>query len=462
LVNPFGQLSRFGASLPTVVRSSVGVVTSTGHFNYLGQAIGAVAMFVWLYLIGKIGIHYGTVYALTKFCVYLLLLIAAGGVLQYLVRLKGREISRWRARILVLISIVGLIQIHIPWSNDPVASYPLSGFLTAFVGLVFLLAAFHATSSWKWSSSVLVGGLGVCAVLYYEFNLFAVLAVGPLVLNELWVSRHKLQQLRSRAVKTLAMVAPAAIVVVGLYLRNKRYSTNYEGTAITVDPSFLRVTRNGLISSLPGSSWHRANDWLTGSTGIRSSSLLLIVLASFLIGLLWMLDNRAARPSLAAITPEGHRFWLASLALVIYWVGATLTQTSTAKIQREASGIGQVYNYYAVGATVVGIIGAALFVSLDSSTVRRKVLRRVVVVIVVLGGIYQHQLNSQVTNQFNRILVPNANLLNVFHQGLDNMQRCQALEWWKSLGWPEYYATDMENGLDLSYQMYRGYEFCKN
>lgn len=462
LVNPFGQLYRSGASLTTVIKESAGPVTANGHFNYLGQAIGAFAMFVWLYLIGKIGIHYGTVYAVTKFGVYLLLLIAAGAVLQHLVRLKGRTLSRWRARILVLITIVGLIQIHIPWSNDPVASYPLAGFMTVVVGLSFLLAAFHAMRSWKWPNVILVGALGIVATQYYEFNLFVVMALAPLILDELWLSRGNHRRLGSRTLKSLTMVGPAAIVTAFLYLRNKKFSANYEGTAVTIDSSFLRATRNGLISSLPGSSWDRANEWLTTNMGIQAASLMLALLSAVLIAILWRLDGGPSGHALEPLTSNSRRFWLTNLAMLIYWFGATVTQTSTAKIQREAGGIGQVYNYYAVGVTVVAIVGASLLVFTGTSGTRRRTIRIGLIALALAVGVYQHQINSHVTTQFNEVLVPNANLLNVFHEGRDNTQRCQALEWWKSLGWPTYYVTDMENGLDLAYQMYRGYEFCKN
>lgn len=460
LINPFSQLYHSGASLPTVIRKSAGPVTANGHFNYLGQAIGAFALFVWLYLIGKVGIHYGTVYASTKFLVYLILLLVAAELLREIMRYFGIRVSPWRARVSVLVTVVALIQIHIPWSNDPVASYPLAGFLTVAIGLTLVLLAVRAVQTWSWAGAVTTGVVGVLGVLYYEFNVFAVAAIVPLLAYGLWQVRSSRRDFGSRLVRTLVMILPAMITTIGLYLRNQQYSTNYEGTSVQVTSGFVRATKNGLISSLPATSWKRANEWLTPDSRFTWFSVGLVLLGGiFILGLV-LLDGAGTVMRQRNGRSIDRNFWCVILGLIIYWFGATVTQTSTAKIQREASGIGQVYNYYAVGAVVVGLVGAIAFLSLFGTWGRR--WRLILVPIVLVATLYQHQINSQVTNQFNRVLVPNGNLLNVFHEVRDNTQRCQALEWWKSLGWPEYYANDMEKGLDLAYVMYRGYEFCDN
>jgi hypothetical protein len=187
--------------------------------------------------------------------------------------------------------------------------------------------------------------------------------------------------------------------------------------------------------------------------------ILYFAIALGLIGsILWL--TRKVASETASSSRSITRLLIASSALFIYWAGATLTQTATVKIQKEASGIGQVYNYYAIGASAFG----ALFVVAAFAVDRRKIplaVRGLVLGAVILVCANQYRTNTNVTIQFNGVVVPTGNLLNVYSEGRDMTQRCQALDWWKTMGWPEYYWLDMEIGMNLSYELYRGEPFCR-
>ncbi len=456
-INPFSQLYQAGASLPRVLRESWANVTSNGHLNYGGQSLGAIVLFIWLYLIGKIGIHYGTVYAISKFVVYLVAILVVAEVVRYVARQFSRSVSRWHARLFALMTVILLLQIHIPWSNDPVASYPLAGYATVALGLLFLLVAHKALLRRRLSSSILTSVLGVFVVQYYEFNIFALLAIGPLTLVLFFEYRAHLKVALQYVSHSLIIVLPGILSTAVLYFRNKEQSVNYGGTAVTFGGEFLSATRIGLLGSLPGSSWSRANDWLP-RTVLAWSEIVYFALGILLVaGMLWSLRRCAGVPPTHDVISARYG-WAFSVGLGIYWIGATITQTITEKVQREVAGIGQVYNFYAVGATCFGILLAVTLIRL--AAFRSRLAGVVMGLLIMIGG-YQYVLNANVRSEFNRVMSPNANLLNVYHEVRDMNQRCQALTWWKSLGWPEYYSTHMQEGMNLSYIMYRGEPFCE-
>jgi hypothetical protein len=145
---------------------------------------------------------------------------------------------------------------------------------------------------------------------------------------------------------------------------------------------------------------------------------------------------------------------------LIYWLGATLAQTSTIKVQQEATRIGQVYNYYAVGAVCAAMFFAAFLITINWKRVQIKVRVFLVILFIPIGA-FQYALNWNITSQFNLALSGNRNLLVAFADQPPMEQRCAAFDAWKSMGWPEYYWLDMELGMNASYQLYRGVQFCQ-
>jgi hypothetical protein len=141
-------------------------------------------------------------------------------------------------------------------------------------------------------------------------------------------------------------------------------------------------------------------------------------------------------------------------------MGATFTQTSTIKVQQEALRIGQVYNYYAVGAVCSAAIVAVLLMRVDFSKLKF-ITKSSLIALLFTFGAFQFVVNWNVTTQFNGALSGNRNLLVAFADRPPMVERCQAFDAWKSMGWPEYYWLDMELGMNESYRIYHGEEFCK-
>jgi hypothetical protein len=459
LINPFSQIYHAGTGLNPILRRTWDSVSATGHFNYLGQTFGSFIVAIWNYLIGNFGIRYSFVYASTKYLVYIACIEVSARCVRHALKFLGTEFDIWPARIALLASIALPIQIHIPWSNDPVASYPLSGYLTATVGIAFVLLIFKFIEDRGQLFAVLTGIYGACAVLYYEFNSFAVLSAAPILLHFIWSSKGDKNKLKRSLVKSICTVLPAAATTLFFYFKNRAASAAYSGTAISLASPFATTFSQGMLSVLPGSSWRIAFDWLPNSLAYPATYWKQLLLGLVFFSLLFLSRQRWAPIARRQRVTFIHLL-IATSPFLIYWIGATFTQTSTVKIQQEAVRIGQVYNYYAVGAVCLAIILVLLLCHIDWG----RALPTVKILLVAGAfslGVFQYFVNWNVTTQFNGALSGNRNLLAVFADKPPMSERCAALDAWKSMGWPEYYWLDMELGMNASYEIYHGEQFCK-
>ncbi len=459
LINPFSQIYHAGNDFGSILDRTLKSVSSTGHFNYLGQSIGSLIVALWSYLIGDLGIRYSLVYATTKFLVFLLCIEVTARAIRQTLLFCGQIKSLWSIRLVTLLVIVLPIQIHIPWSNDPVASYPLSGYLTATVGLAFILSVFRLLNDNRYSSAFVAGLLGSSAVLYYEFNAFAVLSVAPLLgFSTIKVFNDPLMR-RKKLITSFLAVFPAAATTVFFYLRNNATSVDYSGTAVSFESPFAKTFYQGIVGVLPGSSWNIGFDWLPNDLSISFNYWRQYVLGIGLFSLIYLFKRHWTVRETGAKAPFSQVL-IAISPFFIYWMGATFTQTSTVKVQQEAVRIGQVYNYYAVGAVCSVVLAVVLLMRIDFSKLST-LTRSFLIGLMFIFGAFQFVVNWNVTTQFNGALSGNRNLLVAFAERPPMLERCQVLDAWKSMGWPEYYWLDMELGMNESYRIYHGEEFCK-
>jgi hypothetical protein len=459
LINPFSQIYHAGNDLPAIFDRTWKSVSSTGHFNYLGQSIGSLIVAVWSYLIGGLGIRYSLVYAMTKFLVFLVCIEVTSRTIRQTLLFCGQIKSLWSIRLVTLLAITLPIQIHIPWSNDPVASYPLSGYLTATIGLAFILQVFKLLNDHRYGLASVAGLTGVSAVLYYEFNAFAVLSVAPLLGFSVIKALKKPLERRKRLITSFLTVFPAAATTVFFYLRNNATSVDYSGTAVSFESPFAKTFYQGVVGILPGSSWNIAFDWLPNDLSFSFNYWRQYVLGIGLFSLIYLFKRFWIVEGVGKKAPLS-RVIIAISPFFIYWMGATFTQTSTVKVQQEALRIGQVYNYYAVGAVCSAAIVAVLLMRVDFSKLKF-ITKSSLIALLFTFGAFQFVVNWNVTTQFNGALSGNRNLLVAFADRPPMVERCQAFDAWKSMGWPEYYWLDMELGMNESYRIYHGEEFCK-
>ena len=456
-VNPFAQAAGAGFSPKGIWTYTVQNVTNSGHFNYLGQLIGSLLVSVWAWFITSAGVHFTTVLAVTKFCILLITIELCTHTVERLNLALEITATRWRSRLLLLVTFGLLLQVHVPWSNDPVTSYPMAGYGSVALGLGLILMADHAAEQGLSARPVIgVSALAIVNVLYYELN---VAAVGAAMLILGWKSlttRQPRERLKL-GLRSTAAFAPSLTVAAALVVASRPSSANYTGTSLGLESEFVPQAMAGLISSLPGSSWHVAGAWLDQPINTGPDVTRFLLIAGFSTAGVLSLQRRVSQPA-ASDNRNVRRAITLVFALIAYWVGATVIQAATTKVQDEAQGIGYVYTFYAVGSAVVAIVLAVVL-----HVLVRKIpqVGRLAVLGIVLIGAYQFSLNSTVTMRFNEIMIPAQNLLNVYSEGRDEVQRCQALAWWKSMGWPEYYSMLTEDGMNASYEHYRGEPFCR-
>ena len=456
-INPFGQAHNAGFSISSIIDYTVDNTWLAGHFNYSGQVVGGLATFVLTYLITDLSFHYVTTFAVLKFVVFLMTIEVATNTLVRIIESFGRKSSRWNARLMLMLTFGLVLQIHVPWSNDPVASYPLAGYGTLIVGLTYLSLGDRVHRSQFSATSVgALSMFSLFAVTYYEANVLMVFSVGLLLFHSSLDSEAGGNRRRKLTLSIVATAIPLLFTAF-LYGVSQPQTANYTGTQIS--PSFQMVehTFKGLLSSLPTASWGLAREWLASPMNYSWSVVRFLMLLCVLLAVTALLI-RPRRDSSKTVRPNTKRGWVLLTSLLMYWGGTTLLQSSTVKVRDEALRVGQVYTYYAIGSVCVAILIATGISLLQKDFAH---IAGIAFALLICVGVIQYVINTNVTMKFNERTAPVGNLLNVYADGRSAEDRCIALAWWKSMGWPEYYWVGTEVGMNATYKKYKGVAFCE-
>lgn len=476
-INPFYVYDKYGSNPWRVAWRASRDVFRNGHFNVIGQIFGAWVFAAWNYLISW-GVRYSLIYATTKYLVLVGCALAAARLLRTLSALIGRPVGVWRARVVVAAVLLTTLQIHVPWGLDPVASFPLYGYLPAALGVLAVDVAIGALQRDDRRSAVLAAAALCGSILYYEINAAAVAALAPVVVL-LWLRARRggasgrLVLLRGG----LIMAVPAAMTLV-LTVVAKRTNAGYTGTDLEAGSVTVGLLARTVGGSLPASAWGAAHDWLGGPFGLTAATAMS---ASVVVGaLVWAIWQPAwgRRPAgsfgdsvgAAVVGERGQRLslpWtdvaLAAACPAMLWLAATLIQTVTAKVNVETVALGYVYTYYAYGS--VGVAVAAIVVCRglprrDLWRTARPLLAAVAVVFVV----FQMIVNDTVTRAFDVRVAVNDRLLVAVSERPAAEQRCAVLrEWVDGTPFlPEYYHRFMVDGLNETYQGHFDELFCND
>jgi hypothetical protein len=142
---------------------------------------------------------------------------------------------------------------------------------------------------------------------------------------------------------------------------------------------------------------------------------------------------------------------------ISFGVTATLIQATTEKVQAEATRIGSVYNFYAVGSTAIAVMIAvgAIYISRRWRSIAVSLLP-----FAVAAASFQFLLNTAIQERHFKFLPQNRNVLVAFTEDWDRNQRCEALSKWLEMGWPVYYYNALVTGMDRAYLHFHGELFC--
>ena len=446
LIGPFSMYVDAGPNLLSNLH--VGYkAASYGHFNYVGQVFGGFVNWFWLRLM-ILGVRFSTIYALTKLIMFILLVIIAARVARRLLCRSTSFVPVWRMRTVVALSMIGTFQLHFVWSNDPVASYPMSGYASVVLALAAVDAYITFFDDHSWRRASVASGLFMISILYYEMNM--AVAVAAVVMGIEWAARTRT---RGRELWTVVVRAaatgsvPVAMVLV-LQRLNASKSAQYTGTAVNFGSRTITTFGRLLVSNLPFSSWHLGIDWVENVIPVTITKLL--GLAAIGLG------------SVFLITREGRSEvrWHTAIApltvLLSLGISATLVQSATGKVQGEATRIGSVYNFYAAGSTAVVVSIAVLMLVISS---RRQWIACLLPLIVALSS-FQFLLNTAIQQRHFYFLPQNRNILVAFSEQWEKEKRCETVEQWLAMGWPTYYSNGMIVGMERAYKHFHGDDFC--
>lgn len=449
-IGPFSQFHQAGSGLISNLRFGYNAA-SYGHFNYVGQVVGSLANWTWIQLQGQFGIRYSVIYAVSKFLTILFAISQAARLARRILTTDGSDGAVWKLRIAIALALAATIQLHIVWSNDPVGSYPLSGYLSAAIGIVALNAAISFFTKYTVKNFIFLTVLTTAAILYYEMNISLLAAIGVLAL--VYVFRNGSTQgslIKRLAISSSALVFPTAATLY-FQFHNSAKSASYTGTAVAINGKSFQVFGNSLVSSLPFSSWHLAFDWLPDGVTFRIAIFVLPLLgASLFTVIVYRLKTQSN---------EFSNYFSLIAPLLTYWIFATLIQCATVKVQNEATRIGSVYNFYAVGslviAVIIGCMGIVFFEQFSN-----KVVRSFASLLIVIACIGQFSINNSLAVRHAGFLTYNRNLLVQFTEKSTQDARCAALQEWLTMGWPGYYLNEMTVGVEAAYKHFNNETFC--
>lgn len=457
LINPVHQFDEAGPGLLANLRYAADGVEASGHFNYLGQALGAVYNQLWLWTASRTDLSLLTLYAATKLAVLLLTALAVAAYVRAACRLLGRDVGAWWCRAGVSVALFGTLQLHVVWSNDPVASYPLSGFASAALGFALLLAALRWGGPERPWGPAVVGLLGLATVLYYEIDVAAVLAVGAVVLWHVLAVRDAAGRLQRLVRCSPALLVPF-VLTVALQRSAAAAGATYGGTDVAVGQGLPGTLRVALASGVPGAGWDLSRDYLAGSPLFRPVPALVLAVV---LGVLAVQAGRHPLPAGGVARGALRRGWLLLAAPVVYGVGASGIQAATAKVQQEVTAVGMVYNFYAVSAAAVAALCVLTLLLVPVSTWARPAVGLPVAVAAGLLVLTQTMVNASVAERFNATFLPaNRVLLQAYSDEDPPDVRCSVLRTWTTYPLPAYYRQQMVDGLQAAYRHYHGESFC--
>lgn len=447
LIGPFSMYVNAGPDLFSNLQVGFDAA-SYGHFNYVGQVIGGFVNWFWLRLMIS-GVRYSTIYGITKFLMFTLLIVVAARVARRLLQLGGSSLPIWTLRTSIGLVLIGTIQLHLVWSNDPVASYPMSGYTSVIVGLLAVEMFVVCLQGKTWWKLLLASAALLLACLYYEMNVALFVTLGLLALV------HTVQHWEGwrRAVRTIwplgaVCLAPALIVALLQHL-NSAKSAQYTGTAVAFGEDTPATFGRLLVSNLPFSSWHLGIEWVQNvvPTSITHAAQVSIV------ALLATLLLRYQGPVYVAT----RGLVLTCVTFLSMGAVATLVQAATEKVQAEATRIGSVYNFYAVGSTAIAVVIAVLMIYVAR---RWRTVAILLLPVMVAAASYQFLLNAAIQERHFNFVPQNRNVLVAFTEDWDRNQRCEALSKWLEMGWPVYYYNALVTGMDRAFLHFHGEWFC--
>jgi hypothetical protein len=406
------------------------------HFNLIGAFISHFYVKFWLGFSSQFNLNLHWIFWALKFLCFIFASEVCSRFVKELIRVDFLKI-----RIVVAIIFFSFIQIHTPWSNDPVTNFTLSGFFSAPFAFIALLCVIQRYQSPTIKNLLLCFGLNFLAILVYELNVAIIAAEVVFLLFVLSKTPN--------SGFFLFPITLTGLLVIFFKLNFAASASSYGGTTVEIGEKVVGTLGLNIASSFPGLGW-AASVRLIRFPHLGSMQLALI----FFVACVSFLVLRYIAQEPEQIVRTSLKVPVVALASLAFF--ALFIQALTPKIQSETSKLGYVYTGYAVAYMVSVIFLTLLFFKLSQN---RKVF---LIYFIVIFGFIQGYLNMGLHNWLYQNLQPNLSLVNLATlPDSTNSERCIALNNWTAGPWPDYYETQVKEGLDEYAALKGKKEFCE-
>lgn len=454
--NVFIQYSNTGVDFLEAAGNAWGQTKRSGHYSYVGNQTLYAFNVLWISADRATALSLQHWYSLTKLAVYLGAIVAAARYLRRSLAARRRPISVWAARWLVALPLLATLQLHNLWCHDPVASYPLSGFVSAAIGFLVLTLAVSRVDGTRIRDAMVLGAAICGAIAYYEINVALIPAIAVMSAMQFWARAQagaSFGEQARRAARLLpAIVGPTAIVVI-MTAVSANLSQGYTGTSVALGWRAATTAFRATIGTLPAAAWWLSHDTLGRSHVLLPGAIVGLLVVGWLVFATWRtVWVRERLPTLA-------RWEFSSVAgpVATYALCGIAIQAATDKTQTETERIGEVYNFYAGGTLALAILFALCWLAVGG---RRPTGRRVLGGALVAVAVVQFALNWELRDAFNTRYAVNGALLREVEAPGSLEERCTTIEQWIARGWPEYYSSGVVAGVEARSIDDHGQPFC--
>lgn len=438
--------------------------TRAGHFNPVGQALGALYHFLAWWVSAALGISPQYYHVATTLILMWAAVTGAAAVLVWgLGRGRGR-LSYWPTLGVLCCVTAATLQVHAPWSNDPVVAFAPAGWGSTALGLWFVAWVLRASAPGArgWRAPLVACLLGIFCVWYYEMLTAAIVSGAVVIVLRAGLAPRGARELRRCAVLlTTSVLIPCVLFLVGRHLTQGAGS--YGGTEVAVGPAAVRTWAVGMAGALPGGGW-RYISAVAGTPSVRLPTVLVAGVVCLLLlgtGFLWLRSLRDVRSEDVVDVPRRDvRAGITVVsALVTLWAAATATQAVSVQYTAQIQHPGQVYLFYA---TAVVCVAALLVLGVAALSPRwRGVLLGVLAPVAGVFVVVQVASNTTDVDTLLRVWPHNGPLVALSTDASAPLaQRCGALERFLDAGWPPAYSRPIARDLNEAYRARYGHPFC--
>lgn len=356
---------------------------------------------------------------------------------------------------IVLPILLGTIQVHGYWSNDPVIAFPVASWAICVIGFLYLSLLLRSMNREIWSSKYypfIATTVAFIGVFTYELFLAFLIAGFCLFLIPFLLSRQ--WTIRLFSIGLSAVVLPSFVLVLTQLIRMSKGSV-YSGTEIAISVSSLpRIAFFAMLSCLPFTNFELTEQLLQHGRIVASQRFL----SSAILGLLATSLILQLKKSNQIV--EKFHIFIVSVSLLSIWIISTGLIIITPKYQSELNGVlGKVYVNYAPSWIALSLL-ISLFVSIfiNKSSL---IFSRLTILVLLVLGIFQFSTNLKQVYVLQRDSSWSKPLLALLESPIsENVSRCNQIDVLFGLPWPDYYQNEIYEGIQDSYQGTYGVPYC--